>query len=76
MIESFVFAFNVYAVNGYATQANASVAASRPPPKRKPTRARPSRVSRSKTIAVACAVGSVSHFPLHPNTRNAGMYAA
>src|ERR687887_1634424 len=73
-IESFVFELDTYCVNGYAAHAKASVAPRRGPPKRRPTSPSPTMQSRSKRIAVACAVGSESHLPLHPKTRYAGMY--
>src|ERR687884_1684091 len=73
-IASFVFELDTYCVNGYAAQANASVAPSRIPPKRRPTSPRPRMQSRSKRIAVACAAGSESHFPLQPKIRYPGMY--
>jgi hypothetical protein len=72
MIVSFVFAFRAYAVNGYEAHANARIAASRAPPNRRPTRTRPRTASRSNAIDVACAAGSVSHFPLQPKTSVAG----
>src|SRR5207244_2146614 len=68
-IESFVFELDTYCVNGYAVHAKASVADRRAPPKRQPTSASPTMQSRSKRIAVACEVGSESHFPLQPKTR-------
>src|SRR5918911_4382480 len=73
-IASFVFELDTYCVNGYAAHAKASVAPSCAPPKRRPTSPSPRMQSRSKRIAVACAVGSRSHLPLQPKTRYAGMY--
>src|SRR3954462_15465776 len=69
MIASFVFEFETYCVNGYATHANASTAPSRRPPNRNPTNQSPTIVRRSKRIVVRCAVGRLSHFPLHPVMR-------
>src|SRR5579871_4855386 len=76
MIASFVFEFEAYCVNGYAAHANASTAPSLCPPKRSPTNHSPRIVRRSKRIAVTCAVGRSSHFPLQPVMRYAGMYAS
>ena len=69
---SFVFELDAYWENGHAAQANASVAARRAPPKRQPTSQSPAMQRRSQRIEVACAVGSVSHFPLQPKTRYPG----
>ncbi len=66
MIASFVFELDTYWVKGYAAHANASTAPSRCPPKRSPTRKRPSSVNRSNAIAVKCAAGRSSHFPVQP----------
>ena len=71
---SLVFELDVYCVNGYAAQAKASDAASCIPPKRRPTSHNPSMQSRSKTMDVKCAAGSVSHFPLQPKSSQPGRY--
>ena len=70
MIASFEFELSVYAVNGNASQPKASATPSGWPPKRRPTRKRPSTTSRSNAIAVACAAGSESHFPLQSSVEH------
>ncbi len=72
---SFVFDDSVHSVNGYAAHAYASTTPSVGPRTRRPSQYSPSSVSRSNTIAAACAAGRSSHVPLHPKISRKGTYA-